>query len=317
MKLTFAFCTYNRADRLERLVATMRAQACPIPFEILAVNNNSTDNTLAILRRLATQPGAPLRFVTELSQGIVPARNRAIEEALTSDILVFIDDDELPKQGLLAAAYRATAVEGAHCVGGRIEVDFTAGRRPRWLGEDLLGFLGQAGHGGSAFWITDDSTPIWTGNVAYDLRLFRDDPTLRFDQRYNRQGHTFGGGEDVMMFRRLLKQGARLRYCPDMCVLHGIEPHRLRRLYFLRLHHRAGMLKGLHELPTYTRSLLGVPPFLLRQFISHGIRTLIMLLLNRPGTLRQAMNATHALGMIRGAYRRRRSAPHPETVGHG
>ncbi len=41
MLLTFAFCTYNRADRLRTLVAAMRAQACPVPFEILAINNNS------------------------------------------------------------------------------------------------------------------------------------------------------------------------------------------------------------------------------------------------------------------------------------
>jgi len=92
MKLTFAFCTYNRADRLESLVAAMRAQDCPVPYEILAVNNNSQDNTLAILEDLASQPSAPLHFVTERNQGIVSACNRAIEESLDSDILVFIDD---------------------------------------------------------------------------------------------------------------------------------------------------------------------------------------------------------------------------------
>src|SRR5574337_564370 len=87
MKLTFAFCTYNRAPRLERLVAEMRSQESPIPFEILAVNNNSTDKTLSVLETLAKLPGVPLRVVTEESQGIVPARNRALEESLTSDII--------------------------------------------------------------------------------------------------------------------------------------------------------------------------------------------------------------------------------------
>lgn len=317
MKLTFAFCTYNRAHRLEGLVAAMRAQDCPIPFEILAVNNNSADQTLAVLENLAARPGAPLRIVTEMAQGIVPARNRAITEALASDILVFIDDDELPKPGLLMAAHHAIVNEGAQCVGGRIEVDFTAPRRPSWLGDDLLGFLGEANHGAAPFWITDDNTPVWTGNIAYDMRLFHNDPALRFDQRYNRAGYTFGGGEDVMMFRRLLSQGARLRYCPEMVVLHDVEPRRLQRLYFLRLHHQAGTRKGLHELPNYTRSLFGIPPFLIRQTISHSVKAFTMFLLNKPGMLRQAMNAAHALGLIKGLHQRHRALQTTKTFKHG
>ena len=304
MKLTFAFCTYNRAARLEKLVTAMRAQECPIPFEILAVNNNSKDNTQTILEDLATRPGAPMRYVTETQQGIVPARNRAIEEALRSDILVFIDDDELPQSGLLNAAYDAIINEGAQCAGGRVEIDFTQHERPSWLDDEIAGFLGKLDHGATPLWIQNDSTPIWSGDIAYDMRLFRDDPTLRFDNRYNRKGFAFGGGEDVMMFRRLLHLGVRLRYRPDMVVMHGVEPWRLHRLYFLRLHHQAGERKGLYELPEYPRLWFGVPPFLISQAISLSFNAATMLLFNKPGALRQTMNATHAFGLIKGAYRR-------------
>ena len=302
--LTFAFCTYNRADRLENLVAAMRAQDCPVPFEILAVNNNSKDNTLAILEKLAAQSGAPLRFVTESAQGIVPARNRAIEESLNSDILVFIDDDELPQAGLLNAAYDAIVHEGAQCAGGRIEVDFTAHGRPAWLEDDLLGFLAEVKHGDMPFWITDDTTPVWTANISYDMRLFRDDPTLRFDRRYNREGADVGGGEDAIMFRTLLSRGTKIRYRPDMVANHFVEPWRLKRSYFLMLHYRAGLRHGRHELETYPRTVLGVPPFLASQALTHSAKTISMGLLRRPGALRQAMNATHAWGMVCGAFLR-------------
>lgn len=317
MKLTFAFCTYNRADRLEKLVTAMRAQDCPVSFEILAVNNNSNDDTLAILEELAARPGAPLRFVTETAQGIVPARNRAIEEALDSDILVFIDDDELPQKGLLNAAHDAIVNEGAQCAGGRIEVDFTPHGRPVWLSDDLLGFLAEVNHSPTPFWITSAGTPIWTSNIAYDMRLFRDDPSLRFDKRYNRAGAVFGGGEDLMMFQRLLSMGARIRYRPDMAVLHGVEPWRLNRRYFLRLHHQAGIRKGFHELPEYSRTLLGIPPFLVGQAVSHTIKALAMLLANQPGSLRQAMNATHAFGLIKGLHQRHRSTRNARIAKHG
>lgn len=300
MKLTFAFCTYNRADRLEKLVTAMRAQGCPIPFDILAVNNNSKDNTLAILEDLAARPGISLRFVTEIAQGIVPARNRAIEESLDSDIIVFIDDDELPQPGLLHAAYDSIINDGAQCAGGRVEVDFSPHGRPAWLEDDLLGFLAEVKHGDTPFWVTDDSTPIWTANIAYDMRLFRDDPSLRFDKRYNREGAGIGGGEDAIMFRNLLLRGAKIRYRPDMAVWHFVEPWRLKRGYFLKLHYCAGLRAGRHELPIFPRTVLGVPPFLVAQCLRQGLSALGMFVAGRSGALRQAMNAAHALGSLVG-----------------
>ncbi|HBU28871.1 MAG: glycosyltransferase [Thiobacillus sp. GWE1_62_9] len=303
-KLTFAFCTFNRADRLEKLVAAMRAQTCPIPFEILAINNNSSDSTAEVLAHLAQLPGPPLRWVTEPVQGIVAARNRGIAEALDSDILVYIDDDEIPLPGLIAAAADAILNEGAECVGGRVEMDFSTVPRPAWLEDNLLGFLAAVDHGADAFWIGDASTPIWTANVAYDMRLFRSDPTLRFDKRFDRVGNVVGGGSDAIMFRTLLERRARIRYRPEMIVLHAVEEWRLTRSYFLKLHYRAGLRQGQFRMPDYSRKLLGVPPFLVGQFLRHAFRTAIMFATGRQGRVRQAMNASNALGAIIGYSRR-------------
>lgn len=308
MRLTFAFCTYNRADRLERLIAAMRAQSCPVPFEILAINNNSQDQTLAVLECLAGQPGTKLRVVTERQQGIVPARNRAIAEALGSDILAFIDDDEIPQPGLLTAVHDAICNEGAACVGGRITVDFSGKERPVWLDSELAGFLGELDYADQAFWIRAAATPIWSGNTAYDVNLFRGDASLRFDLRYNRAGEGIGGGEDAMMFRTLLARGVKIRYRPDMAVLHSVEPWKLQRKYFLQLHYRAGLRHGQFQLPAYPRTILGVPPFLARQFIVRAGQALGRQAIGDRGALRKAMNAAHALGSMVG-YRRRPITP--------
>lgn len=304
MKITYAFCTYNRADRLEALVAAIRAQQCPVPFEILAVNNNSRDNTLDVLGRLGTLPGAPLRVVTETSQGIVPARNRAIEESLDSEVLVFLDDDEIPEPGTLAAAWDAISREGAHCAGGAVRVHFAPHHRPRWLGNELLGFLAEVNYGDKPLWLTDDSKRIWTGNIAYNMSLFREDPSLRFDARYNRVGADIGGGEDAAMFLTLIARGIRIRYRPDMVVQHFIEEWRLRRSYFLRLHYRAGLRYGEYGIERYPRNVLGVPPFMIRQFIAQTGKFFAMALRFHPEKLRQGMNVAHALGSLIG-YRRR------------
>ncbi len=306
MKLTYAFCTYKRADRLPDLVAAMRAQSCPHPFDLLAVNNNSPDNTLEVLEQLSRQPGPALRVVTETAQGIVPARNRAIEESLDSDILVFIDDDEMPQPGLLAAACDALLNEGAQCAGGRVQVDFTPHARPGWLEDELLGFLAEVDHSPQAFWIEREDTPVWTANIAYDMRLFRDDPSLRFDRRYNREGADIGGGEDAIMFRALLERGVKIRYRPDMAVFHFVEPWRLKRSYFLRLHYRAGLQEGEHVLPDYPRTVAGIPPFLASKFLSQCGKSLSLYLGQGKGRLRQAMTAAHAWGNIVGYSRRKR-----------
>jgi succinoglycan biosynthesis protein ExoM len=302
--LIVAFCTFKRADRLDQLVSALRTQTCPVPFDILAVNNNSPDETLAVLARLQAQPGAALHVVTENVPGIVPARNRALSESLEHDILVFIDDDELPRPGFLEAAFDAIVNEDAQCVGGKVEMDFMTNARPAWLEDDLLGFLAAVDHGSERFWIKDPSTPIWTANVAYDMRLFRDDPDLRFDPRYNREGADVGGGEDAIMLRTLLAQHTRIRYRPDMVVQHSVDPWKLHRRYFLKLHYRAGLRQAQLSAPEFPSSWLGTPPFLARQFFNHSAKTLSLLLTSKPGLIRQAMNAAHALGYLQG-YRLR------------
>lgn len=87
--LTYAVCSYNRAERLEKLIPVMRGQHCPVPFEILVVDNNSSDKTPEIVAKLAAKPGPSVRYVRETEQGIPYARNRAIKESLQSAYLGF------------------------------------------------------------------------------------------------------------------------------------------------------------------------------------------------------------------------------------
>lgn len=304
-KLIVAFCTYNRAGRLPGLVAALRAQKCPFAFEILAVNNNSTDNTAEMLDSLIAEEGSPLRVVLETQQGIVPARNRAIAEALACDYLFVMDDDELPSPGWISAGLDALENEGADCVGGRVNVDFAPHGRPVWLADDLLGFLAEVNYGDTPFWIKDVSKPIWTANVAYRMSLFRNDMALRFDTRFNREGKAIGGGEDVAMFETLVARKARIRYRPDMAVRHFVEPWRLKRRYFLELHYRAGIRHGLHGAADYSKVLFGVPPFMFLLLVKQLWKAALLYLRGDRSALRQAMNFTHEAGMIVGCALKR------------
>jgi glycosyltransferase involved in cell wall biosynthesis len=277
---------------------------------MLLVNNNSTDDTAAVLQRLASQPGVPLEALLETKQGIVPARNRAVAECLSAEFMLVMDDDELPRPGWVQAAVRALRDQGFDCVGGRVHVRFDPAPRPEWLGDELLGFLAEVNYGDEPFEIRDDSTPVWTANVGYRTALFRDG--LRFDMRYSRVGKAIGGGEDVVMFQRLLERKARIGYQPQMTVEHFVEPWRLHRRYFLRVHYAAGYKHGLHELAPYPRSLFGVPLFLFGQAAAHGLRSAKGWLTGEKGRLRQTMNFTHACGMIAGSNARWRNPENRE-----
>ncbi|WFP50967.1 glycosyltransferase [Methylomonas sp. EFPC3] len=302
--VTYAFCTYNRAGRLAKLLSAIRSQTCPAPFEILVVNNNSSDQTTEVLEELCALPGIRLRWVTEPEPGIVAARNRCLNEAIDSDILVFIDDDEIPQPGLLEAAYDAIVNEGADCAGGRVFVDFDDLNRPEWLKDELLGFLAETDYGDEPFWISDKQTPLWTANIAYNMRLFRDNPHLRFDKRYDRVGKAVGGGEDVIMFDALLAADCRIRYRPDMVVLHSVEAWRLKRRYFLKLHFVSGYKNAYNQTAEFPRSYFGVPPFLIFKTIKLFSIWLTSALKSREINIRKLMNFTHSSGLIFGYFKR-------------
>jgi len=301
-KLTVAICSYNREERLPALIQALRTQPCPIPFEILVIDNNSTDNTQAVIAELANTEGAPVRSVVEKQQGIPFARNRAISESLKDDFLLFIDDDELPSERMLEAAVYSLDIDGAECVGGKISINFDSYPRPDWLGDDLLPFYGEINYGTDAFWIVDRSTPIWSGIVAYRTSLFADNPELRFDLRYNRKGQGIGGGEDGIMFQQLLKRKTKIRYQPDMAVDHFIEDWKIRRRYFLKLHFIAGRKYGQYQMDDFQRTLLGIPPFMFPQLLNKAAKTFAMFLRQQPGVLREAMNVAHSLGSIWGKF---------------
>lgn len=301
-KVIVAICSYNRGNRLPALIRALRNQQSSIPFELLVVENNCTDNTHEILLGLQSESGAVLRIANEPNQGISYARNRAIKESLDSDYMLVLDDDELPCDNLIQAAIETFESTNAICVGGKVIVDFSELKRPEWLEDNLLGFLAQVDYGDELFQITTTSTPVWTANIAYDMRIFRDNPDLRFDLRYNRAGKGVGGGEDVMMFEELLNRKLPIYYQPKMAVLHSVDVWKLKRRYFISLHFVSGKRYGQYEMGDFKPTIFGIPPFMFTHFVRHALLAASMLIKGKSGRVRQAMNASHSLGSIFGRY---------------
>ena len=105
--------TYDRLPRLRRVLAGLAAQDLDRPFEVVVVDDGSTDGTDAYLRSGA--PPLPIVASTQENQGPGAARNRGVDLA-TGEIVVFLDDDVIPDPGLVRAHVRAHERHGDRTV---------------------------------------------------------------------------------------------------------------------------------------------------------------------------------------------------------
>ncbi|NJR19534.1 MAG: glycosyltransferase [Calothrix sp. CSU_2_0] len=105
---TIAIPTYNGAARLPELLERLQNQINTEQFtwEIIVVDNNSTDNTAEVIHNYQAnwQFPYPLKYCFEAKQGAAHARKRAIEEA-KSELIGFLDDDNYPEPDWITQAY--------------------------------------------------------------------------------------------------------------------------------------------------------------------------------------------------------------------
>ena len=158
--------------------------------------------------------GVGLRYVVEERPGVAAVRNRALDETGGRDLLVFIDDDEEPEPGWLAALVGLWASTGCQAVAGPVipvyEVEPEA-----WVRQGEF-FVRRT-------WPTGTVRPVAASNcLLLDLGFVRR-AGLRFDEAF---GAT--GGEDTLFTRRLSAAGGVIRWCDEARVrdhVPGLAPH--------------------------------------------------------------------------------------------
>ena len=123
-------CTHNRAAFLEEsLNGPLYQEHNAIPFEVIVVDNCSTDRTREICDQ-ALRAGLPLRYFLETRLGVCYARNLGWQKA-TADFVFYLDDDASPEPPWLASVAKsiATLDSTVGCLGGRILPRWGCGRR--------------------------------------------------------------------------------------------------------------------------------------------------------------------------------------------
>ena len=116
-KVTVVLPVYNVEDYLVDCLMSIRAQRWP-NLEIIAVNDGSTDGSLAILERFAaTTPN--LRIITKENAGLGAARNTGLDAITETDYLMFADSDDLLPVGSIERLVRQAESSGNPLVVGK------------------------------------------------------------------------------------------------------------------------------------------------------------------------------------------------------
>lgn len=220
---TVVICTRDRPAELERCLRAVR-QIEYSSFEVLVVDS-APSKTPA--REAAERWAA--RYVVEPIRGVSRARNRGAFHS-SSDLIVYLDDDEVPEPRWLSALAHEFQEPRIVAAAGRI---LPLVERP-----ESIRFLDS----GVERQVLDQSVPGWfertafgglgkTGNMCIRASAFRDWPG--FDLRLGR-GAPLRAGEDTYAFLSLVDRGFRVVYTPDAVVRHS-DPETAAELHALHL----------------------------------------------------------------------------------
>lgn len=245
--LSIVIPTRDRARVLERTLAALAAQEPGPPFEVIVVDDGSTDD---IANRLLGQTlPYPLRTLRQDPSGPAAARNLGVA-ACRGEWVAFLGSDTPPEPSWLAAIWRGLQVdpEGGVAVVGRSDwhPDVRRSRFLDYINDHGLQF-------GYALIEDPDSVPFnffYASNLALHRRWFE---MHQFDPRFRDSAW-----EDIELGYRLTQAGLRLIYRADVRVLHD---HHVDLESFLSRQVRAGraavVFRHLHPSLCHT---IGLPP---------------------------------------------------------
>lgn len=245
MIISFIICTYNREKYIYDCLSRLAKNTAQEGWEIVLVNNNSTDHTAAECERfLKEYKPKNYRYVVETQQGLSYARNRGIAEA-KGKWLVFLDDDAMVEKDYIANLQRLLSEHPeAGAFGGAIE-PFFEGETPEWLNPWSMGFVSAIDLGNEVQVFSSKAYPIGA-NMGIHRSVI--EQIGNFNTSLGRTGNNLMGGEEKDIFNRIRQAGIPILYFPGIKVKHCIPSHRTTMDFIRRLGHGVGMSERLRTL---------------------------------------------------------------------
>jgi succinoglycan biosynthesis protein ExoM len=270
-------CTFNRpAMFAAALRSCLRdATVAGLPFEVVVADNSRDGYAAGVVAAVrADRPacGVPIRVVTASPPNISLARNAGLRAA-AAPLVAFLDDDLVVEPGWLDALVAVLAATGADAALGPVRPAFPAGSPPDWdpTGARFTRVLAKPtgtpiqASGPAAGLVVSTASSIWRAATCFtDAQPF--DPA-------------FGGsgGEDLDLFVRLRRRGARFVWCAEAGVRETIPAGRMELAY-----HRLRAYSGSQAFSAVTIKNASSRPAAL---LSLGLRGLAQVLAFGPPAL--------------------------------
>ena len=245
--LSIIVCTYNRDKYLYGALRCIAENGFPAEaYEIILVNNMSTDNTEAECQKFENDyPNVNFRYFVETNQGLSFARNRGIKES-RGDTLLFLDDDSYIQQDYLKSLHQQLSEHpDADAFGGKIDPVFESGETPRWLSKWNYSWVSAIDMGDKVCQFEGKAFPIGA-NMGIKKTMI--EKTGVFNTQLRSSKKNLMGGEEKDLFERIRQQGGNIYYFPDVVVQHVIPPTRTTKDYVKRLGEGVGRSERIRTL---------------------------------------------------------------------
>jgi glycosyltransferase involved in cell wall biosynthesis len=313
LSATVLVCTYNRAGLLREMLESLRANEAAREWDVVVVDNNSTDDTRAVVEAMGPRFPVPLSYAFEPQQGKSHALNTGIALA-RGEVVVFTDDDVRVGHGWLdAACAELDADHALDYTGGPVRPIWGA-PPPAWLDQqraDLWGTLAILDYGNRGFVFEERQRVPLGANMAVRRRLI--ERIGGFDAELGRRGRSLLGQEQAEFFARGRSLGARGAYVPAMELHHHVPPERLTKRYFRRWWFWKGVSRARVDLMHQQTELgldlravpyvLRVPRFVWGLLLRGAVRWLgSMPARERVSATRYEMQCAYALGYVRACW---------------
>ncbi len=235
--ITIVVCTYNRSAMLRDALRSLYdlRTAGEFTYEILVVDNNSSDNTPTAIEQCSRESRANLRGVRETKPGVAAARNRGVREA-HGDWIAFFDDDQIADSDWLYELRRGVLEQQCRIVGGAVHLLLPEGCQ-RELHPFCRMLLGESKWSETPQPYNHKLNP-GAGNLMVEKSIF--DEVGLFNEALRR-------GEDTDLYRRTRAAGMAAWYLPAAIIHHMTPDERMADAYLLKLSRNMGDLLAQHE----------------------------------------------------------------------
>lgn len=218
MDLSVVVCTFNRCELLNGVLDTLvRQETESVDYEVIVVDNNSTDRTPEVVEAYRQLGRYSIRRVEETVQGLGAARDRGLREA-SGNIILYIDDDCFAATDWVQQMARAhTEWPEVPMIGGTVTLRWEQGW-PWWVENPDWTLLGHYEPG--TLPVLNPCPLPFGANLSFKKAVLAEIGGFRTD--YGPKAGLPVGAEDLECALRLQRAGFPVLFYPGAKVEHRL-----------------------------------------------------------------------------------------------